>query len=249
MTIVQAEWWTEFFSGLWLDVQRRAMSEEATRTEADFIHKLLQLQPGFRVLDVPCGNGRLSIELASRGCYVTGVDITGPLLEDAQRKATERGLALTLDQRDMRDLPWEAEFDAAFCFWWSFGFFDDTNNAAFLRAVSRILKPGGRFLVDTHIAETILPGFQERGWTRVGETMVLEERRYDQIQSRLELEWTLIEDGKVVKCPSSFRIYTYRELCQLLREAGFTDFEGYDKFSQATFRLGSRMLALVAKKV
>jgi SAM-dependent methyltransferase len=245
---VQAEWWTEFFSGLWLDVQRRAMSEESTRAEADFIEKLLQLQPGLRVLDVPCGNGRLSIELAARGCHVTGVDITRPLLEDAQRKATERGLALTLDQRDMRDLPWEAEFDAAFCFWWSFGYFDDENNAAFLQAVSRTLKPGGRFLFDTHITETVLPGFQQRGWARVGEMLVLEERRYDHAQSRLDLEWTLVTDGKVMKNPSSFRVYTYRELCQLLHDAGFTDLAAYDKFSQAPFQLGARMLALVATK-
>lgn len=248
MNIGRADWWSEFFSGLWLDVQRRAMSAEATCAEADFIQKLLHIEPGLRVLDVPCGNGRLSIELAARGCHVTGVDITGPLLEDAQRKATERGVALTLDQRDMRDLPWQAEFDAAFCFWWSFGFFDDESNAAFLKAVSRALKPGGRFLVDTHIAETVLPGFQERGWTRVGETLVLEERRYDHAQSRLNLEWTLVQDGKMTTNPSSFRIYTYRELCQLLHEAGFTDFEGYDKFSQAPFQLGSRMLALVATK-
>lgn len=245
---MRAEWWTEFFSGLWLDVQRRAMSEEASRSETDFIEKLLQLEPGHRVLDVPCGNGRISIELASRGCRVTGVDITGPLLEDAQRRADERGLALTVDQRDMRDLPWNAEFDAALCFWWSFGFFDDLGNVAFLQAISRVLKPGGRFLFDTHIAETVLPAFQERGWTRVGEAMVLEERRYDHVRSRLDLDWTIVQDGKVLQNPSSFRIYSYRELCQLLTDTGFTDIEGFDKFSQAPFQLGSRMLALVARK-
>jgi hypothetical protein len=54
--------------------------------------------------------------------------------------------------------------------------------------------------------------------------MVLEERSYDHVQSRLDVQWTM------------------------LREAGFTDFDGYDTSSKAPFHLGSRMLALVATK-
>ncbi len=161
---MQTEWWERFFSGPWLDVQRQIRTEEETCNEADFIQKLLQLAPQAKVLDVPCGEGRLSLEMASRGYQVTGVDITLPLLDDARRKATERQLNIVWEHRDMRDLPCQEEFDGAFCFWGSFGYFDEQGNADFLKAVCRALKPGARFLVDTHIAETLLPIFQERGW-------------------------------------------------------------------------------------
>lgn len=244
----QAEWWESFFGGLWLDVQRQAWTEEQTRAEADFIEELLQLKPPARVLDVPCGEGRLSIELASRGYQVTGVDITLPLLEDAQRRAAERQLEIVWQHRDMRDLPWQEEFDAAFCFWGSFGYFDDEGNADFLKAVFRALKPGGRFLVETHIAETLLPRFQERDWGRVGDTFVLQERTYDHLGGRIDAGWTLLREGRTEKRSSSIRLYTYRELCQLLRQAGFEKCEGYETLTQEPFKLGSRRLTLRSTK-
>ena len=75
----------------------------------------------------------------------------------------------------------KSEYDIpAFCFWGSFGYFDEDGNADFLKAISGVLKPGAKFLLDTHITETLLPKlFQERGWKRVGSALVLEERHYD----------------------------------------------------------------------
>jgi cyclopropane fatty-acyl-phospholipid synthase-like methyltransferase len=243
----QTEWWEEFFP-TWADVQRQAKSEAETRVEADCIENLLQLSLQATVLDVPCGEGRLALQLAALGLRVTGVDITLPLLEDARRKAAERRLEVTWEHRDMRDLPWREAFDGAFCFWGSFGYFDEQGNADFLTAVARALKPGARFLVEMHVAETLLPRFQERSWHRVGETLMVQARRYDHVRSRINVEWTFIKNGEVVERRSSIRIYTYHELCRLLEEAGFTACEGYDGASEAPFQLGSQRLVLVATK-
>ena len=201
----QTEWWEDFFSGLWLDVQRHIWPEDKTRVDVDFVEEVLQLEPPARVLDVPCGEGRLALEFAARGYQVTGVDITRALLEDAHRKATERQLEIVWEHRDMRDLPWQQTFDAAFCFWGSLGYFDEAGNAHFAKAVSRTLKPGGKFLVDTHVAETLLPIFQERGWWRVGDTVVLEERCYDHAESLVHVEWTFMREGREDKRSSSIR--------------------------------------------
>jgi cyclopropane fatty-acyl-phospholipid synthase-like methyltransferase len=67
-----AAWWESYFSGLWLDIPRQAKPEEQTRAEADFIEKALHLTAEAAVLDVPCGEGRLSLELGSRGHWVHG---------------------------------------------------------------------------------------------------------------------------------------------------------------------------------
>lgn len=139
----QPDWWEGFFSGLWLEVQRQFKSEEQTQAEADFIEKALALAPGAHVLDAPCGEGRIALTLAARGYQVTGVDITEPLLDDARRQAATRGLDVTWERRDMRDLPWEGAFDAVLCFWGSFGYFDDAGNIEHVQAVARALKPGG----------------------------------------------------------------------------------------------------------
>ena len=166
------EWWTTFFAGNWLDVQREARAGR-TSDEVDFLVRVLDLKPGSRVLDVPCGNGRLAIPLAERGCKVTGVDITtGPASRGTTPLQKKANLDLELAETDMRDLPWIEAFDAAFCFWGSFGYFDDHGNRRFLEAVHRALKAGARFALDIpNIAETILPRLQLRSWTKVGETL------------------------------------------------------------------------------
>jgi SAM-dependent methyltransferase len=244
----QAEWWEEFFSGIWLDVQRQIKTHEETRSEVDFIERVLQLPPGAQVLDVPCGTGRHSLELATRGYRVTGVDITSQLLDDARRGADELQVEVEWECRDMRDLPWEGEFDGAFCWWGSFGYFDESGDRSFLEACSRVLKPGARFLVDSLVAEALFPVFAERMWRRSGDTLVLYENCYDHVHGRVDTTWTLVQEGKKEMKYSSMRIYTYRELCQLLGDAGFVHYEGYGSISSVPFVLGSRRLYVVAVK-
>jgi len=245
----RTEWWKSFYTGLWLDVLRQSKTEEQTRAEADFVEKGLQLTPQAKVLDVPCGAGRLSLELASRGYHVTGVDFTLPSLDDARRKATQQQLEIAWEHRDMRDLPWQEKFDGAFCFGGSFGYFDEEGNADFLRAVSRTLKPGAKFLVDVIITEIHFLRFQDRAWWgQVGDILVLQKLYYDHVSSRVDFEWVLVHEGQVEKKSNSIRLYTYHELCQLFEEAGFVDCEGYGSLSQEPFKLGSQKLYLAATK-
>jgi cyclopropane fatty-acyl-phospholipid synthase-like methyltransferase len=249
MSTPNTEWWKNFYSGLWLDVLRQFKTEEQTRVEAGFIERGLQLNPRAQVLDVPCGAGRLCLELASRGYHMTGVDFTLTLLDDARRKATQRQLEIAWEYRDMRDLPWKEEFDGAFCFGGSFGYFDEKGNADFLKAVSGTLKPGAKFLVDAIIAETHLPRSQDCAWVQVGDILVLQKLHYDHVSSRVDFEWMLVYEGKVEKKSSSIRLYTYyRELCQLFEEVGFVDCEGYGSLSQEPFKLGSQRFYLAAAK-
>ncbi len=75
------EWWQDFFSGLALDFVRHSRDAEDTLAEADFIQEALGLPLEARLLDVPCGSGRLTLEMAARGYRVTGVDLCASLLE------------------------------------------------------------------------------------------------------------------------------------------------------------------------
>jgi SAM-dependent methyltransferase len=238
-------------SGLFLDVLREAKSQDQTRREADYVEMLLDLSAPAHLLDVPCGGGRLAVEMAGRGYRVTGVDIAAPLLDAARRSAEEHQVtaAFTAVERDMRDLPWTAEFDGAYCFWESFGLFDDAGNRAFLEAVAATLKPGSRFVFDTHVVETALPRITFREWEWVsGTILVLEEREYDHHAGTMIRHWTFIQGDRVERRSLPHRLYTYRELVALLESAGFTSCEGYTWLSLVPFMLGAPRLVMSALK-
>lgn len=70
----RSNWFEDFFHGVATDLWRKVGTPELTRADADFFEKTLGKKK--RLLDVPCGNGRHSLELARRGCRVTGLDIS-----------------------------------------------------------------------------------------------------------------------------------------------------------------------------
>ena len=247
----QPEWWQDFFSGLALDFVRHSRDEEDTFAEADFIQEALELPEESRLLDVPCGGGRLTLEMASRGYRVTGVDISPDLISDGTSQIDAGRSQVIFEQRDMRDLPWQEEFDGAFCFWSSFGYFDDAGNLAFLKAVHNALKPGASLLLDTPLIETRLPEMesQERVWFPVGDLLALEERGFDHETSRVESEWTFIRGSQVEQKLLSLRLYTYRELCAMLEEAGFGNHQAYGSMDWEPFELGATWLYMITTKV
>lgn len=246
-----SEWWQSFFTGPVVDFVRDSRDRQATRDEADFIEQSLGTQPGDKLLDVPCGGGRLALELAGRGYQVTGLDLSAELLQSAGRQAAEKRLDINWIAGDMRELSWREEFDAAYCFWSSFGYFNEAENAAFLKAVSRALKPGATFLLDTPLIETRLPEMeaQERIWWPVGDMLALEERSFDHRTSRVESDWTFVRDGQIERKFLSLRLYTYRELSMLLEQAGFGNHQAYGSLDWDPFGLGSTWLYLVTTKL
>lgn len=244
-----SDWTQGFFGGLWQEVQLRWWTAEDNRAAADKIERALQLQPGWKVLDAPCGEGRISLELAARGYEVAGVDITDRFLAEARRKSEERGLSIRFEQGDMRELAFAEEFDAAISFGGSFGYFDEEGNTKVVAAMGRALRPGGRFLIDMPTPETIFPQFRERLWRVADGLLVLTENRYDHETGRIDGDWTIVSpDGRRETRHSSIRLYTYRELSALLRAAGFVQIEGFDADTLEPFGLGASRLILVATR-
>ena len=189
----------------------------------------LTLEPGERVLDVPCGYGRIALELAARGFRVSGLDASGEYVAEARRRAEERRLAAEFVLGDMRALPWRGEFDAALCVGNSFGYFDDEGNRAFLAAVHAALKPGGRFFLSYPlVAELALAGRHLRDWQRLGDTLLLSESWYER-RGRLETTYTAIDlatRAPIDEKHASYRVYPRTELEELVRTLGFTHVQG-----------------------
>lgn len=218
---VQSNWWEHFFQGVTVDMWLKALTPEYSQREAESLARTLALPEGAEVLDVPCGGGRLSLALAARGYRLTGVDLSTEFLDHARSCAGSERVAW--EHRDMRDLPWRARFDGAFCYGNSFGYLDDEGNAAFLRAVGAALKPGARFVLETPmVLENLLGHIQDRPWWKVGDVHLLVQNHYDPTTARLEIEYTFVSNGCVDVRRGSHRAYTYRELVSLLEASGFS---------------------------
>ena len=242
-------WWENFFHGVALDFWRAAISDEQTRAEADFINNQMQLPVGAKLLDVPCGNGRLSIELGAFGFELTGVDIATEFIEEAKRNSQARGVSIDWRNHEMRALPWTNEFDGAFCFGNSFGYLDDEANADFLAAVARTLKPGARFILDAPaIAECLLPHFVEKRTFELNGITATIDTRYDHEQGRMFPNFTFVQNGVEDKRSSSQRVYTYKELSELLNEAGLRVISAFGSLDEHPFKVGAQRLLLVAVK-
>ena len=96
-------WFTNFFGGVVVETWRHAATPEQTRVEADFLERELHLRPGQRVLDVPCGFGRHSLDLARRGYRMLGVDVSTEMMQAA-------GLHWVYTVGEIRSLLQEAGF-------------------------------------------------------------------------------------------------------------------------------------------
>jgi ubiquinone/menaquinone biosynthesis C-methylase UbiE len=108
--------------------------------------RALGLRRGERILDVPCGFGRHARMLAARGMEVVGVDLSAAMLAEARRG--RRSARPRFERGDMRRLACRDEFDAVICMFTSFGYFGDRENRGVLRRMARVLKSGGRVLID-----------------------------------------------------------------------------------------------------
>ena len=109
--------------------------------------------------------------------------------------------------------------------------------------------PGGRFLIEGHVAESLLPQFQPRGWFKVGDVYLLEERALDLATSRLEVDWIFLRPGAAEeRSHISMRLYSSHELSALLTRAGFASVQILDAASEAPLAPGARRAVVVATK-
>ncbi len=202
--------------------------EQAERDTADIV-AFLGLEPGARVLDAPCGHGRISRRLAARGIDVVGVDASEQFIDRARREAP------TLDHRvgDLRALPVDGPFDAALSWFTSFGYFDDEGNRTVLAEYHRVLRPGGRLLIEMHNHDEIVRRFTPAPFAHaleVGDDVLLDASTFNCVTGRMETDRTSVRAGVVRRYHFSVRVPTIPELDAWLREAGFraTEFRARD---------------------
>ena len=258
---VPDNWYESFFHGVTLDLWRRAIPPDQTQREAEFLFGQLNCDPGAHVLDVPCGNGRLSFELARRGLKITGIDISKEFIDEAKTiqsrlldppaRAGVTDVTAPVDfiLSDMRQLEGEHLYDAGYCFGNSFAFLGHDATEDFLRAVARGLKTGARFIIHTGMAaESVLPEFEEQSCHELGDLSLTIEERYLANESCIDSEYIFEQDGKKETRVAREWIYTVAEMRRMLARAGFDVLNLYGSLKCEPYNLGTRELFIVSER-
>ena len=255
---IPSNWYEDFFHGVTLDLWRKAIPPEKTKAETEFLVTVLNCKPDAHVLDVPCGNGRLSFELAKDGYRVTGVDISEEFIREAQSLAKDQPPASAggsdSDRRldfilgDMRSIEGLGVYDGAFCFGNSFGFMEYADMESFLVGVQSALKPGARFIVNTGMAaESVLPDFEEQSCHEISDIVMTIKERYNAEESCVDSEYIFERNGTTESRKAKHWIYTTAEIRRMLERAGFKVLDCYGSLKCEPFKLGSRELFVVSE--
>ena len=259
-------WWKNYFAEAWPTLYATAKTAEETALEVDFIEELianhdldgrLYFNPrlaGISLLDVPCGYGRMSLELAERGYKVCAFDYDKKALDSLQQKANDKRIILDLEQGDMRAMTFEKRFDWVLCPFNSFGYFADRENENFLKSAHRALKKRGSLLLNMHILESLLVHITPQAFWQVKDAngltiSVLEQRYFEHKTSRLESTWTVLRPQMEAQIfETSTRIYSYLELVTLLEKVGFEVINAFGDFTGKGFELGDEEVILLMRK-
>ena len=229
-----------YFYEEWLD-------DELSDAQSALLWELLELTAGSEVLDVPCGHGRIANRLAARGARVTGLDADSVFLERARADAAADGIEADYVEGDMRELPWTERFDAAVNWFTSFGYFDDDGNRAWLAAVRRTLKPGGRLAIDVHSRDAFMRIQLPASVVERGDDLLVDRHSFDVESGREETERWIVRDGNVRKTSYSVRFYTFTELRDLLLDVGFAAVRGVGHDGKP-LTLESRRMIVIATR-
>jgi SAM-dependent methyltransferase len=212
------------FGDDYLYFYEESIDDEHSDLDTAQILGLLDLTSGTRLLDAPCGNGRIARRLAASGLEVTGVDLSAGFIAQARATATDPEATPAYEVGDLRALPLDGPFDAVVCWYTSFGFCDDGDCRRILAEFRRVLRPGGTVLIEAmHHDATVrqLTAAPDATVLMRGDDAMIDLSRFDPITGRLETERTIHRDGQVRRSFHAIRLPTPPEWVAWLQGAGF----------------------------
>ncbi|UII27571.1 class I SAM-dependent methyltransferase [Fulvivirga maritima] len=200
-------------------------------------------------MDLCCGIGRHSIELARYGFEVTGVDITQPYLDIASERAAREGLDIQFEQSDMKEYCRPSEFDLIVNLCTSFGYFDDIeDDIKTLRNIYKSLAPNGKFMIEILGKEVIASTFKKVEELEYDGYKVVAKSRILDNWTRLECRRYVTKDNVEEEIVAYHRLYSASELQGYLQEVGFRNIQVYGNFAGGPYDNEAKSMIMIGEK-
>lgn len=231
------DWFKTLHGSLWL------RPDEGGEDEANSLRRMLRIRKGQRVLDAPCGAGRVAYHLAKHEVEVVGIDLHSTFVNRAKRRFNRDGVLADLRSMDLRSIEFENEFHAIYNWFNSFGYFSDSENADVVRRFARALRPGGLLLIDLLNRERILRNFLP---VSVNHGVIFRSK-WDPREERL-IGQRVIDGIADDESRSSQRLYTLSQMRNLLASADLGVEVVYGSLNCEPYHRGSHQMIVIARK-
>ena len=224
---------------------------------ADFIEKIFQKEMKTRpelVLDLACGTGKMTLELAARNYDMTGVDLSPEMLDIARGLAEERGHDVLWLCQDMREFELYGTVDAAVCCLDSINHLTEYDDLVeCLSLVHNYLIPDGIFVFDINGKYKFENIYADNTYTMEEDgALCIWENSYDPESNLCDFYITLFNEDKSGKYDrfddiQTERMYTISEIKSALKETGMEFIGAYSDFEFTSATDDSERIYIVAK--
>lgn len=206
-----------------------------TSHDVDRIEAFASLTPPMRVLDIGCGNGRHSIEMARRGYQVVGIDIARLYLSQARENLRDSGLEVDFRLQRGSELRENEFFDFVLAYWHTIGFMSHSEIQSHFRSIYIALKPKAPFLFVFQGPKLISGQENEscRDWGEKNDKFILTEKA---IKNGFRDENCVVINtvsGEIIEYREHQRAMRYEEIMGYLQHAGFYNIETYSDFEKS----------------
>jgi SAM-dependent methyltransferase len=240
-------WYEEWFNDEeYLTVYSHRNDQEAQ----NLIDLILLVNKPFqksKILDLACGNGRHSIELAKKDFNITGVDLSELLLNIAKQKRDLLGLKINFIQTDMRNLNIFDYFDGVLNLFTSFGYFEEDNeNEKVIAQISNALKNNGWFVIDFFNSNFILNNFKPQDKKITGNLEIIQNRKIH--NKSIVKNISIIKDGKRKDYFESVKLYRLEDFECFLKKHSLSITHVFGDYAGTPYNENSERLIIFGKK-
>jgi SAM-dependent methyltransferase len=249
------------------DLFLRLLNQRWLKTE-ELVNGMTKVLDGYGIksgnlLDLCCGNGRISIYMAKKGFKTVGVDISRAFVEDAERKAREHGVSSLVTflegdvgkLREVVNTKYSVPFDVVVNAWTSIGFCEEEEDLSIFKQARELSREGAiLFVAETTHTEYLSLKFAPTSYTELDHIVILENRKYDPIKSQISTSWFFYnkrgQDLEFIdKVDITHHVYSLSELSSLLLKAGWDVVASYGNLATLQPMSPLTHMNIVAKAV